>query len=275
VALINNAGRAHIEFLGSEEAIAHAKGEIFEGLSAAGTALINADDRYAPLWIKNINKIKYLRFGLKRAADISASYALHALHSEIELRTPAGTVSTTLNAPGLHNVHNALAACAGATALNVPLTAIAAGLAKYAGVSGRLQRKTARGGATVIDDTYNANPESMRAAIEVLARVPGRRLLVLGDMGELGERAEACHRELGDYARAAGIERLYALGEQSAHAVAAFGVGARHFATMDALTAQLTAELAPVLTVLVKGSRFMQMERAVAACTNDISAPHP
>lgn len=266
VALITNAGRAHIEYLGSEEAIARAKGEIFEGLDQDGIAVLNADDHYVALWQELLNKIKYLLFGLDAPAEVSGRYHLHAFHSDIELRTPAGVVNAMLSAPGLHNVRNALAACAAATALDVPLTAIVAGLSQYSGVKGRLQRKAARAGATLIDDTYNANPESMRAAIDVLAGVAGKRLLVLGDMGELGERATTCHSELGAYARSAGIERLYALGEQSAHIVAAFGAGARHFAGMEELTAQLQTELAPDLTVLVKGSRFMQMERVVEAC---------
>lgn len=265
VALINNAGRAHIEYLGSEEAIARAKGEIFEGLAADGIAVINADDAYAALWKQLSNKNKSLLFGLERFAEVRARYKLHPQHSVIHFDTPAGTLSATLDAPGLHNVRNALAACAGAIALQVPVAAIAAGLSRYSGVKGRLQRKTASGGAMLIDDTYNANPESMRAAIDVLAGVPGLRLLIVGDMGELGTRAAACHAEVGAYARACGIEQLYALGEHSAQTVAAFGAGARHFSQLDALLEAARAQLAPGLTILVKGSRFMQMERVVEA----------
>ena len=269
VALINNAGRAHIEYLGSVEAIARAKGEILEGLSSGGIAVLNADDSHAAIWYELCNKNKYLRrplrFGLDAPADVSARYVLHATHSEIHFTTPAGAVTTTLHAPGLHNVRNALAACAAAIALEVPLASIATGLSKYAGVKGRLQRKPAQAGATLIDDTYNANPESMRAAIDVLARAPGQRVLVLGDMGELGERAAVCHTEVGEYARAAGIETLYALGEMSVHAVAAFGAGARHFAALGDLLTQVQSELAPDVTLLVKGSRFMKMERVADA----------
>ena len=265
VALINNAGRAHIEHLGSEEAIARAKGEIFDGLSSKGIAVINADDAYAILWQELCNKNKCLRFGLDRPAEVSARYELRALDSDIHIKSPAGAVSATINAPGLHNVRNALAACAAAIALEAPLAAIATGLSRYAGVKGRLQRKAAHAGATLMDDTYNANPESTRAAIDVLARAHGRRLLVLGDMGELGEREAACHSEAGAYARAAGIETLYALGELSAHTVAAFGAGAQHFATIEELLTALQVELAPGVTVLVKGSRFMKMERVVDA----------
>ncbi len=265
VALINNAGRAHIEYLGSEEAIARAKGEIFEGLAADGIAVLNADDAYAALWLKLLNKNKYLRFGLGRNAEVRARYKLNAVHSVIHFETPAGTLSATLDAPGLHNVRNALAACAGAVALGVPVAAIAAGLSRYSGVAGRLQRMEGCKGATLIDDTYNANPESMRAAIDVLARAPGRRLLIVGDMGELGARAAACHAEIGAYARDAGIDVLFALGEMSAHTVAAFGAGAQHFAQRDALLGEAHTVLAPGVTALVKGSRFMKMEQVVHA----------
>ena len=162
-------------------------------------------------------------------------------------------------------MRNALAACAAAVALNVPIAVIQSGLSRYSGFKGRLQRKAAPGGATIIDDTYNANPESVRAAIDVLAHVPGKRLLVLGDMGELGERAAACHTEIGAYARQVRIEKLYALGEMSALTAVAFGAGARHFESIEALQAALKAELAPDVTALVKGSRFMKMERVVEA----------
>ena len=265
VALINNAGRAHIEYLGSEDAIARAKGEIFEGLSRDGVAVINADDAHAALWQELSNKNKCLRFGIERPADVIGRYELRALDSVIHFETPAGAVDAILKVAGLHNVRNALAACAGALALNVPTATIAAGLANYAGVKGRLQRKAARGGATLIDDTYNANPESMRAAIDVLARVPGRRVLIIGDMGELGARAAACHGEIGSHARAAGIDAVYALGDQSQHAVTTFGDGARHFTAIGALLAAAGTELAPGATLLVKGSRFMKMERVVEA----------
>ena len=265
VALINNAGRAHIEHLGSTEAIARAKGEIFEGLSENGIAVINVDDAYAALWLKMLNKIKYLLFGIDWHADVRGRCELRALDSDIHITSPAGELRATLHAPGQHNVRNALAAAAAAIALNIPSAAIAAGLARYSGVKGRLQRKAAQAGATLIDDTYNANPESIHAAIDVLARAPGRRVLVLGDMGELGEHAAACHSEVGEYARAAGIETLYALGDMSARTVTAFGAGARHFTQIDALLADLQSTLTADMTVLVKGSRFMKMERVIEA----------
>ncbi len=263
VALINNAGRAHIEFLGSEEAIARAKGEIFEGLKPEGIAVINADDRFAGLWRELAGSRKQLDFGIENRAAVTATCRSRYLESEIVVKTPRGKAAVTLQAGGMHNVMNALAASAAAAALNVAPGAIAKGLAAYAGVKGRLQKKTCVHGATLIDDTYNANPESVQAAIAVLAQAPGHKLLVLGDMGELGERAPALHAEAGLLARKAGIDQLFTLGELSAQAAQAFGPGARHFSRIEDLLAEIENALAPGATMLVKGSRFMQMERVV------------
>ena len=265
VALVTNAGHAHLEFLGSREAIARAKGEIFDGLKPGGTAVINADDRFAPMWRKAAAGKRVIEFGLKPEAAVSARYTLHHLESEIVVTTPLGEAPATLKAPGLHNVRNALAAAAAAVALDIAPAVIAAGLSRYTGIKGRLQQRAAINGAVLIDDTYNANPESVRAAISVLARAPGRRMLVLGDMGELGPDAERLHSEIGEAARVAGVELLLTLGELSAHAAKAFGSGARHFARIEDLLAEIENTLAPQVTVLVKGSRFMQMERVVKA----------
>jgi len=265
VALINNAGPAHLEFFGSVEAIARAKGEIFEGLRPGGTAVINADDPFSGLWRELARDRRIVEFGLDRPAAVSARYALRHLESEIVVRTPQGEAQAVLKAPGLHNVRNALAASAAATALEVPAPAIARGLAGYAGVKGRLQRQATRGGATLIDDTYNANPESMRVAIAALAQAPGTRVLVLGDMGELGAGAAQLHADIGRFARASGIQRLLTLGELAAHAARAFGDGGRHFARIEDLLGEIEGALAPGATLLVKGSRFMQMERVVKA----------
>ncbi|HEY9447299.1 MAG TPA: UDP-N-acetylmuramoyl-tripeptide--D-alanyl-D-alanine ligase, partial [Burkholderiales bacterium] len=268
VALVNNAGRAHIEFLGSEEAIARAKGEIYEDLGAAGTAVINADDEHATLWRALAGIHRHLEFGLG-AGDVTASYRLHPLGSEIVLHTPRGDASVKLAAPGLHNVHNALAAAAVAVALDVAPPAIAEGLSRFAGVKGRLQKRSSPQGATLIDDTYNANPDSVRAAIDVLAAVPGKRILVLGDMGELGGQGPRLHEEIGRYAKSSGVDALYGLGELAAGAVRAFGPGARHCATADEVLHALGSELGPDVTVLVKGSRFMRMERVADALSGD------
>jgi len=266
VALINNAGTAHVEFLGSVEAVARAKGEIFEGLKPEGTAVINADDRHAGLWRELAGDRRVVDFGIERRAAVSATYQLRWLESEIVLKTPQGEARAVLKAPGLHNVRNALAASAAAVALKVPAPAIAKGLARFSGTNGRLQKKAGVHGATLIDDTYNANPDSTRAAIAVLAQAPGKRLLVLGDMGELGPDAAELHAEVGRCARESGVERLLTLGELSAHAARAFGPGARHYTRIEDLLAEIERALAPDVAVLIKGSRFMQMERIVQSC---------
>jgi UDP-N-acetylmuramoyl-tripeptide--D-alanyl-D-alanine ligase len=263
VALVNNAGPAHIAFFASVEAIARAKGEIFEGLKPGGTAVINADDRHAGLWRELAGGRRVVEFGLAQPAAVTATYRLNWLESEIVVKTPLGQATAVLKAPGVHNVRNAVAAAAAAVALQVPAPAIAQGLTRYAGIKGRLQKKAGLKGATLIDDTYNANPESVRAAIAVLAQAPGDKLLVLGDMGELGPGASELHAAVGRYAREQGIDRMLALGEASAHATRAFGAGARHFERIEDLLAEAESALAPGVTVLVKGSRFMQMERVV------------
>ncbi len=262
-ALVNNAQRAHLEGLGSVEAVARAKAEIYEGLGEQGVALVNSDDPHAPLWLGLNQGRRVLRFGLGGDADIRAEHRIEAEATLLTLHTPIGRIETRLAVPGLHNVRNAAAAAALAIALDVPAAPIAAGLAAYRGVKGRLQLHPCILGARLIDDSYNANPDSVGAAIDVLAAMPGRRLLVLGDMGELGPGVQELHREIGAKARAAGIDRLLALGEQSIHAVQGFGPGAMHFERIEELLAEIENALAPGVTVLVKGSRFMQMERIV------------
>lgn len=269
VALVNNVGPAHLEFFGSVEAIARAKGEIFDGLGPEGTAVINADDRHAPLLRELAAARRRIEFGLESKAAVTAAYRLRFLESEIVLKTPLGEAAAVLKAPGLHNVRNALAASAAAVALKVPAATIAAGLGRFTGVKGRLQQKAAVNGATLIDDTYNANPESSRAAIAVLGGAPGEKLLVLGDMGELGAEGAELHEEMGRAARSGGVDRLYTLGELSAHAAHAFGTGARHFERVEDLLAELGSRLGPGVTLLVKGSRFMRMERVVTALALD------
>lgn len=264
VALVNNALPAHLEGLGSVEAVAHAKGEIFEGLAADGTAIINADDTYAALWEGLAAPRKVLTFGLEKPADVGADYRLHAEGSDITLKTPQGPIALHLPAPGLHNVRNALAATAAALAMGAPLTAVAAGLQQYAGAKGRLQGKRGLNGSRVIDDTYNANPASVRAAIDVLAAQPGKRVLVLGDMGELGAGAADMHRDTGRYARTVKLDGLLLLGELSLHTAAGYGEEAQHFESPEALAQALQPQLTADTTVLVKGSRFMRMERVVA-----------
>ncbi len=262
-ALVNNAQRAHLEGLVTVEAVARAKGEIYEGLGEGGVALVNIDDPHAALWLDLNRGRRVLRFGLGPEADVRAERAPGDDDTGLTLHTPVGRIGTRLAVPGLHNVRNAAAAAAAAIALAVPAQAIAQGLAAYRGVKGRLQIHPCILGARLIDDTYNANPDSVAAAIQVLSAMPGRRILVLGDMGELGPGAAELHREIGVRAKAAGIDRLLALGEQSLHAVQGFGPGAMHFERIEELLAEVENALAPGVTVLVKGSRFMQMERVV------------
>lgn len=267
VALVNNATAAHIGGLGSVEEIAKAKGEIFEGLAAGGIAVINADDAYAPLWLSLAADYQVLSFGLGTPADISASYRLQADGSELQVSTPQGSFQAQLAVPGLHNVRNALAATAVALAMGVDALHIAQGLGQFGGVNGRLQRKPGLNAALVIDDTYNANPASMKAAIDVLASQAGDKVMVMGDMGELGEQAAAMHADIGAYARQAGIASFYALGELSRHAVDAFGAGAQLLASPEAISEALAQHMGAETTVLVKGSRFMRMERVVQLIT--------
>jgi UDP-N-acetylmuramoyl-tripeptide--D-alanyl-D-alanine ligase len=264
VAIVNNAQQAHLEGLGDVAAVARAKGEIFDGLLAGGTAVINADDAQAGMWRELAKGKRVLEFGLENDADVSAKVELTPQGSVLDLTTPLGSSRTQLRVAGIHNVRNALAAASAAVALRIPLEAICRGLAKFAGVKGRLARKSGRRGATIIDDTYNANPGSVTAAIDVLKTAKGKKILVLGDMGELGDDAAALHRTIGAHARQAGIDALYALGNLSRHAAHEFGSGV-HFEGLSALLAALEPELDSETTVLVKGSRFMQMERVVQA----------
>ena len=265
VALVNNAGAAHIGLLGSLEAIARAKGEIFEGLQPSGIAVVNADDAFAPYW-RGLNAGRtVIDFGLDHPAQVTGRYQGHALHSEIVLQTPQAVSAFSLPMPGVHNVRNALAAAAVGVALDVSADTIARALERFVGCEGRMQRLHAINDATLIDDTYNANPDSMLAAIAVLARLPGKRVLVLGDMAELGSDAPALHARVGNAAREAGIERLYTLGQLSRDLCTAFGPGAQHYARIEDLLAGVEPELDADTTVLVKGSRSMQMERVVQA----------
>ena len=266
VTLINNASGAHLQGLGSVEGVARAKGEIFNGLKRGGTAVINADDSHASLWRTLADKHRVFDFALEHSADVKGKWQPRDFGGTLTAHTPAGELHTVLQVPGEHNALNALAATTAALAVHVPLETIAKALEGFRGVSGRLQLKHAQAGATLIDDTYNANPASMHAALEVLAQAEGKRIFVLGDMGELGEGAEQFHREIGTAARELGIEHMYALGALSASAVREFGGGGKHFKDVEALQQALMQELDAQTTVLVKGSRFMKMERVVQAC---------
>lgn len=269
VAIINNAGSAHLAGLGSVEAVARAKGEIFAGLPPQGIAIINADDLYVPLWRELAGQHTIIEFGLEKNVAVHARWQTRGYGAHIAVTTPQGSFNAQLQVPGVHNVRNALAATAAALALNVNLFAIAAGLENYSGMTGRMQRKQALHGAVLIDDSYNANPTSLRAALKVLAQMTGKKILVLGDMGELGEEAIRLHAEIGAEARHLGVTEILALGELTPYAVQEFGPNGRHFERLEDLLATLDKHLDANSTVLVKGSRFMRMERVVQYCTED------
>lgn len=263
VALVNNAHAAHLEGLKSVEAVANAKGEIFEGLSSEGTAVINADDQFASLWEKLAADKKRLSFGLENQADISATYELNVYESSVKVKNPA--LSFKLKVPGMHNVRNSLAALTAAIAMGADSKAIVSGLEKFTGVKGRLQKKSGYNGAVLIDDTYNANPDSVKAAIKVLAHGSGKKVLILGDMGELGEQGEELHKKIGSFAGESGVNSLYTVGKLTLYSVQSFGSAGKHFASIENLVATLKPQLDANTTVLIKGSRFMQMEKVVEA----------
>ena len=273
VAVIGNAGTAHIGEVGSRDNIAQAKGEIFAGLASNGVAVINADDAYADYWKGlNVNRT-VLTFGLNSNADVRAEvqYGLNGQQS-VRLLTPQGEISFNFNVLGEHNVRNALAASAVAVALNIPLSAIAAGLESFVGVKGRLTQLQGINRSLVIDDTYNANPDSMRAAIDVLVKQGGTKLMVMGDMGELGEDAPQLHAEIGTYAKQKGVDQFYTLGENSKAAAVAYGQHAESFNEVSDLVNVLKNSMNQNTVVLVKGSRFMKMEQVVNEIVQHMTA---
>ncbi len=267
IALVTNAQREHLEFMHSVDEVAQENSDLYRALPEDGVAVINADDERAGIFRGAARPRRIVDYGLSAAAAVSGGYALKPLSSELRIRTPAGETDAALAIPGLHNVRNALAASACAHAAGIPVEAIGEGLTAFRPYAGRLQVKRALSGATVIDDSYNANPDSVRAAIDVLAAAPGPTLLVLGDMGEVGEQGPQFHAEAGGYARSRGVGGLYALGELARHAVAGFGAGARHFESHESLASAAIDAATGGATVLVKGSRFMRMERVVAVLT--------
>ncbi len=267
VALVNNATGAHLQGLGSVEGVAKAKGEIFAGLTSDGTAVVNADDAYAGLWRTLAGTHRVIDFAMEHAAAVKGKWRVDGYGGVLDVRTPAGEMHAKLQVPGEHNARNALAAATAALVLQIPLSTIATALENFGGVAGRLQRKQGLHGSTLIDDTYNANPASVRAALEVLAQASGKRIFVLGDMGELGEAAAQFHREIGIAARELGIEKLFATGTLSKEAVSEFGGGAEYFAEIEKIKNAIDKELDAQTTVLIKGSRFMKMERVVQFCS--------
>jgi UDP-N-acetylmuramoyl-tripeptide--D-alanyl-D-alanine ligase len=270
VALVNNAQREHQEFMGTVEAVAHENGAVLQALPLKGVAVFPSDEDFTPVW-RNLSGQRLQRsFAMASHSEAEVRAAVVVWQSgawQFTLKTPEGTAPIRLHIAGRHNVKNALAATACALAAGVPLAAVAQGLVAFEPVKGRsraLVLHTATDEITLVDDTYNANPDSVRAAIDVLAELPAPRLLVLGDMGEVGNQGPEFHAEVGRYAAECGIEALYTLGDLCVHSTKAFG-SARHFEDMDSLLASVTAQVGQFRSVVVKGSRFMKMERVVQA----------
>jgi UDP-N-acetylmuramoyl-tripeptide--D-alanyl-D-alanine ligase len=288
VGMITNAGAEHLEGFGSIEGVARAEGEMVEGLAPTATAVINADDEFADLW-RELTKARVVTFGVRANADFKAEEVRTTIASggptgqpegfltQFKLVCPLGTASVVLHMGGRHNVSNALAAAAAAAAAGAGLEHIVAGLAAMRAVAGRLQFKKALSGAWIIDDSYNANPSSMHAGIETLAELDGAKWLVIGDMAELGEHAAEAHKEIGEFARAHGVERLYAIGGLAKLVVDSFGGGAQWFPDAQALSSALARDLGASSTagvrLLIKGSRVNRLERVVDALVHGSSGP--
>ncbi len=271
VAIIMNAAAAHLEGFGDLQGVACAKGEIFQGLNANGVAVINVDDTYAAFWKRQVGDRRVITFGVKNNADVMAkNIQLNAqVQPTFQLVTPEGETQVTMQLIGEHNVMNALAAAAAAYSQGISIDKIKKGLEAAEATNKRLVERKGYAGATIIDDTYNANPLSTAAAIAVLAKRSGDSVFVLGDMVELGDRAEEFHRKLGQQAERIGIQRLYCFGEQSRHAAEAFGENAYHFEDRDELVKSLRDYLNKNVTVLVKGSNSMGMDKIAKALMED------
>jgi UDP-N-acetylmuramoyl-tripeptide--D-alanyl-D-alanine ligase len=277
IGLITNAGAEHLEGFGDLDGVAKGEGEMVAGLPTEATAIINADDPYAGYWRSVASAGRIVTFGAAVPADFAAKDAVQSIeHGEFQtrftLQCPLGDRAILLKAGGAHNIANALAAAAAAGAAGASLEDIASGLADFRAVSGRLQLKAGPRGSWIIDDSYNANPSSVRAGLEVLRSLSGATWLVLADMAELGEQTADMHAHVGSYARDCGVKRLFAMGTQSSRAVETFGPGGEWFADPNALIRRLQAELIPGVTVLVKGSRVNRLERVVQALTGGAKA---
>lgn len=270
IGIVTNAGAAHLEGFGGLEGVAAGKGELFRALPANGVAIINADDKYAHYWRDSRNCDRVYTFGFEQPADFMAhkvreSGDANGFRIEFDLVTPLGTQAAVLNLGGLHNLRNALGAAAVAAAAGANLDEIVAGLAAMKPVSGRLELKAAINGAFLVDDSYNANPSSLKAGLDAFRNFGGARWLVLGQMNELGDSADELHAEVGRYARQAGIARMLAIGDRTKHAVSAFGKDAKWFDSIESLIADLRGSLTSGTAVLIKGSRSNRLERVSAA----------
>jgi UDP-N-acetylmuramoyl-tripeptide--D-alanyl-D-alanine ligase len=280
VGLITNAGAEHLEGFGDLDGVAKGEGEMVAGLGSAATAIVNADDAYAGYWRGVATAGRIITFAVHGAADFTARNAVQAIErgefaTRFTLKCPLGERAIMLKAGGAHNIANALGAASAASAAGASLDDIAAGLADFRAVSGRLQLKAGLRDSWIIDDSYNANPSSVRAGLEVLRSLSGVTWLLLADMAELGEYTSDSHAHMGRYARDCGVKRLFAFGPQSSRAVETFGSGGEWFADIDALIRRLQAELSPGVTLLIKGSRVNRLERVVQALTGGASSSGP
>jgi len=276
VALVNNAQREHQEFMSTVAEVAQEHADLVRTLPEHGIAVLNADDAHVDAWrgaARERKDVGVIEFGLDRAAAVRGRATPMPDGLGLEISTATGDVNLVLAVRGRHNASNALAAAAAALSVGASLAAVAQGLQAFRPVAGRLAALRAANGAGIIDDTYNANPDSVRAAIDVLAAAPAPRWLVLGDMGEVGEGGPGFHREVGDYARTSGIDRLLTAGPLAAEAVAAFGAGGAHFDSVEALAREVARTAPADATLLVKGSRFMRMERVISALAGGTTPP--
>lgn len=270
VTLINNIAPAHVAGFGSIEGVARAKGEIHQGLSEHGTAVINDDDAYAHFWDEILINKKTVYFSAQQGSDVYAQDVRldDQGRGQFALVLPNGRADIELKVPGLHNVRNALAAAACCYAVGLSIEEIKRGLEQFGGVKGRLTFLNGKNHSMVIDDTYNANLRSVLTALEVLAEREGKKIFVFGDMGELGDWTKQHHQEVGLAARQLGINQLMSCGTHSAFASEAFGVGGQHYSNQDELTQIILKELTSDTTVLVKGSRSSAMEKIVSKLLN-------
>jgi UDP-N-acetylmuramoyl-tripeptide--D-alanyl-D-alanine ligase len=278
VGLVTNAGAEHLEGFGNLEGVARGEGEAIACLDQADTAIINADDEFADYWRGVAGSRRVLCFGVDKPADFAAVQVRQGIEggefvTHCMLATPAGDAPLLIRAGGAHNVLNALAAAAAAHAAGASLEGIVTGLAQFRPVGGRLQLKAGTRGSRIIDDSYNANPSSVRAGLDVLRTLPPPTWFVLGEMAELGESSAQSHADIGAYARDSGVQRLFCVGAPTARAAESFGAAAEWFPDVEALIARLTALLPAGVTVLIKGSRINRLERVVKALTNGESGP--
>jgi len=279
-AVITNAGAEHLEGFGDLDGVARGEGEMVAGLEPGAAAVINADDAYAEYWRGLAARSRIVTFGVRGDADFKAQEIVQSIEggrfaTRFTLECPLGRSAIALQAGGAHNISNALGAAAAAASAGASLENIAAGLADFRAVAGRLQLKVGLRDSWIIDDSYNANPSSVRAGLDVLRTLPGPAWLVLADMAELGAHASDSHAALGRYARECGVARLFALGPESTRAVETFGSGGEWFADAGSLTRRLQGEIAPGVTVLVKGSRVNRLERVVQALLGGAASSGP